>query len=265
MPSGGSGGGGGFGSGGFGTRRDDRDRDREEDDGPSRADTVDDWGASRKFTPSSSSALSTGSGGFEDRPRGFADRDRRRDDEPEGPSRADTDSRWGSSKFVPSTSGGGGGSGGGGFDDRSRGLDRDNWSRRGSEPGSSSPVRTSRPRLNLAPRTKPLPVLEIPPEAKLPEKEPEPVVNAPLPTGPPKPKPNPFGAARPREDVLKEKGRDWIKEDMALDRKKEVIDRCCFLPYTCVIERPRSICHALAVQFIMRDQPVKFLYRNGAP
>ena len=41
--------------------------------GPSRADTTDDWGASRKFAPSS--ARTSGSGGFEERARGgFSDR-----------------------------------------------------------------------------------------------------------------------------------------------------------------------------------------------
>ena len=49
-----------------------------------------------------------------------------------------------------------------------------------------------------------------------PEVEPEP---APLPAGPPKPRSNPFGAARPREEVLKEQGRDWKQEETALERK----------------------------------------------
>ena len=54
----------GFGSGGFGSRREEGDReggDRDEDAGPSRADTADDWGASRQFVPSS--ARSAGSAG----------------------------------------------------------------------------------------------------------------------------------------------------------------------------------------------------------
>jgi hypothetical protein len=67
----------GFGGGGsFRERdgsRDEFKRDRGFDDGPSRADTTDNWGANRQFVPSSSR------GGFEDRPRGgFGDRDRER-------------------------------------------------------------------------------------------------------------------------------------------------------------------------------------------
>lgn len=50
-------------------------------------------------------------------------------------------------------------------------------------------------------------MLEVTSEPKEPEKAPEPEP-APVPAGPPKPRPNPFGAARPREEVLKEKGVD---------------------------------------------------------
>ncbi len=73
--------------------------------------------------------------------------------------------------------------------------------------GADSLAGGSRPRLKLAPRTKPLPVLEVTHEPKEPEKAPEPEPT-PVPSGPPKPRPNPFGAARPREEVLKEKGMD---------------------------------------------------------
>ena len=45
--------------------------------GPSRADTTDNWGTSRKFEPSS--AKTSSSGGFEDKPR-TSFPDRRRDD-----------------------------------------------------------------------------------------------------------------------------------------------------------------------------------------
>jgi len=75
-----------------------------------------------------------------------------------------------------------------------------------------------RPRLKLAPRTKPLPVMETAPEPKVPEKEPEPEP-APLPSGPPKPRANPFGAARPREEVLKEKGVDPVAADKEPERQ----------------------------------------------
>ncbi len=223
VPSSSGGGSGGFGSGGFGSRREDRDEPAGED-GPSRADTTDDWGASRKFTPTSAG----GSGGFEDKSssRGFASSRRGDDDFEGGPSRADTESRWGK-KIAPS-SGVSSGSSGGGYEDRPS-RDRDSeetWgARRGVDAGADAPSAGGRPRLKLAPRTKPLPVLEIPPEAKLPEKkepEPEPL---PVVTGPPKPKANPFGAARPREEVLKEQGRDWKKEEAALGTK-DTNDRC---------------------------------------
>lgn len=63
--------------GGFDRRDRDEDRgfgDREEE-GPSRADAADDWGAKRTFVPSGPSR-----GGFSDRDRGgsFGDRDRDR-------------------------------------------------------------------------------------------------------------------------------------------------------------------------------------------
>lgn len=227
--SGGSGSGsGGFGSGGFGSRRDDRDREEPGvDAGPSRADTVDDWGASRKFTP-------TGSGGFDDKSasRGFGSSRRTADDGDfeGGPSRADTESRWGK-KFVPSSAASSGGSSGGGFEDRVSSRERnggDTWgsSRAADAPDAAAAPAVGRPRLKLAPRTKPLPVLDIPPEAKVPEKkseEPEPLT---VPSGPPKPRANPFGAARPREEVLKEQGRDWKKEEVALESKdKDADDR----------------------------------------
>lgn len=42
------------------------------------------------------------------------------------------------------------------------------------------------------------------------------------PLGPPKPRANPFGAARPREEVLKEQGRDAVREE----QQRRAIDRC---------------------------------------
>lgn len=144
-----------------------------------------------------------------------------------GPSRADTESRWGN-RFVAS-SGGGGGSG---FEDRdrergssfgggsSRGEGGDSWGRRPSEGDlpSAASGGAGRPRLKLAPRTKPLPVLEVAPDPKAPEKAPEPEP-APLPSGPPKPRANPFGAARPREEVLKEKGVGSVTADKEPERQ----------------------------------------------
>ncbi len=235
--SGGSGGGsGGFGSGGFGSRREERGEPGE--DGPSRADTVDDWGASRKFTPTSS-----GSGGFDDKAssRGFGSSRRGDDDFEGGPSRADAESRWGK-KFTPS-SGVSSSGGSGGFEDRpSRDRDGEStWGSRRTSDAPEAPAAGGRPRLNLAPRTKPLPVLEIPPEAKLPEKkEPEPE-ELPVVTGPPKPKPNPFGAARPREEVLKEQGKDWKEEEEKLETKPAT-DRCASCgPPSWQVLHPRSM------------------------
>ena len=68
--------------GGFGDREERRgfgDRDRDDrsqtsDDGPSRADTADDWGAMRKFTPSAGSDRGGGYGDREPRRSGFGDR-----------------------------------------------------------------------------------------------------------------------------------------------------------------------------------------------
>ena len=95
---------GGFG-GGFAGDRDDstrggggfgRDRERDRDDGPSRADSEDKWGASKKFVPTPAND-SSGGGGYDDDRRGgsrLSDRDL--------PSRADEVDNWGSSKkFVP--------------------------------------------------------------------------------------------------------------------------------------------------------------------
>ncbi|KAL6767156.1 hypothetical protein ACKKBG_A38820 [Auxenochlorella protothecoides x Auxenochlorella symbiontica] len=87
----------GFGSGsggGFGDRRDRSPRSERDESGPSRADTVDDWGAARQFVPSSG-------GG---RPgSGSGDRfgERREYEEVRGPSRADTEPRWERSGLAP--------------------------------------------------------------------------------------------------------------------------------------------------------------------
>ncbi len=55
--------------GGFFGRRDGSQDDSDEgmDDGPSRADVADDWGASRKFVPSERTSSFGGGGGFRDR------------------------------------------------------------------------------------------------------------------------------------------------------------------------------------------------------
>jgi hypothetical protein len=105
----------------------------------------------------------------------------------------------------------------------------DKWSHRGPPPGEaagSSADRAGpaeRPKLKLAPRTKPLP------EQQQPQQQANGAAASPKGSdagssgsGPQqqqeKPrKSNPFGAARPREEVLKEKGIDYQKEELKLE------------------------------------------------
>ncbi|KAL6963742.1 hypothetical protein U1Q18_034747 [Sarracenia purpurea var. burkii] len=194
---------------------------------PSRADEVDDWGATKKSV--------TGNG-FERRERG------ERGGFFGSESRADESESWVSNKsFVPSegrrfeglrerrvgfeSSGGAdsdnwvkkkeeegrkiGATGGafdslrekrGGFDSATNGADSDAWGKRREEGGSGG----GRPRLNLQPR-------------KLPVSDGQQNGSA----TPAKPKgSNPFGEARPREEVLKEKGQDWKEIDEKLESVK---------------------------------------------
>lgn len=233
------GGGGGFGggfrdrdSGGFGDRRgggDFGDRPPREERPVSEADTVDDWGANRKFQPSAGEERRGGGGGFGG---GFRDRER-----PAGPprfgddaSRADAAGDWGARRSTPDSDrpapGAGGSRRGYGFSDQpqSQADLEDKWSHRGPPAGAagdSSSAPAERPRLKLAPRTKPLP------------EQPQTQANGAAAVSPrvseagssgsgtqqaPKPaKANPFGAARPREEVLKEKGIDYQKEELKLE------------------------------------------------
>ncbi|XP_019165525.1 PREDICTED: eukaryotic translation initiation factor 4B3-like [Ipomoea nil] len=192
--------------GGFG-------RDSSREFTPSRADETDDWGASKKFTPGN---------GFERRERGerggfFSDSN----------SRADGSDNWAANKsFVPSE---------GrrierrvGFESSGGGADSDNWTKRKedegrkfgafdslrekrmnnvSEPeawGRKRDDSNGRPRLNLQPRTIPIG---------------EGQQNDNGTTGKPKGS-NPFGQARPREEILKEKGQDWKEIDHKLESLK---------------------------------------------
>jgi hypothetical protein len=75
------------------------------------------------------------------------------------------------------------------------------WRRAGPALSPSSPPR-ERPRLNLAPRSAAAPAATTPAGAS---------------------KASVFGAARPREEVLREQGRDAVKEDLALEH--EAVDR----------------------------------------
>ncbi|XP_004292157.1 PREDICTED: DBIRD complex subunit ZNF326 [Fragaria vesca subsp. vesca] len=214
--------------GGFGGEKTDRDA-------PSRADEADDWGVGKK---------SVGNG-FERRERagfGFGSQ-----------SKADESDSWVSNKssFSSLRSGGGGGfererkvgfaSNGGGADSESwgrkreesnggfererkvglefnsngGGADAESWGRRREESNGGTET-TGRPRLNLQPRT--LPVTLPPPVVS---DETSPVAAPVAPEIVPRPRStNPFGAARPREEVLAEKGQDWKKIDEQLESVK---------------------------------------------
>ncbi|KAJ1405338.1 Plant specific eukaryotic initiation factor 4B [Sesbania bispinosa] len=155
-------------------------------DQPSRADEVDNWASVKKSLPSLDSGrqnrFSGGSGG------GFG-----------GASRADGVDNWAvGKKPVPARSSGYRDSGfrDSGFRDsgyRDSGVEPDRWSR-----GPSREM--ERPRLVLDP----------------PRGGDGSVNEAPARTN----RPNPFGAARPREQVLAEKGLDWKKMDSEIEAKK---------------------------------------------
>lgn len=221
--------GGGFGGsrGGFGDRDKDGggfgDRPRREDRSPSAADTTDDWGANRKFVPAASGdsrSFGTGFGRDRDRPRtGFSDSI--------DPPRADTGD-WGARRGPPPAEEPGASSSGRrgyGFSDHpvSPADMQDRWSRRAAAEPSDRPAEQSaseRPRLKLAPRTKPLET-PLPAANGVGPGSPAAAVSSPTGSGeqqaPAKPRSNPFGAAKPREEVLKEKGIDYRKQEMKLD------------------------------------------------
>uniref|UniRef100_A0A5B7AMY1 Eukaryotic translation initiation factor 4B3-like n=2 Tax=Davidia involucrata TaxID=16924 RepID=A0A5B7AMY1_DAVIN len=208
-------------------------RDSNRELAPSRADEIDDWGAAKK---------STFGNGFERRERGerggFFD----------SQSRADESESWVSNKSsIPSEGRRFGSSGGGfdnfrerrgGFESNGSGTDSDNWGKKkeeegrefGATGGAFDSLRerrgglesamngdsdnwgkkieegsaTGRPRLNLQPRT--LPVGNVQQNGS---------------GSPSKPKgSNPFGEARPREEVLKEKGQDCKEIDEKLGSMK---------------------------------------------
>ncbi|KAK7318667.1 hypothetical protein RJT34_03372 [Clitoria ternatea] len=166
-------------------------------------------------------------GGFDDERRGPASRVSEFDQ----PSRADEVDNWASvKKSLPSFDSGRKnryssiGSGGGGFGAASRADGVDNWavgkkpvSTRSSTFGSGfrdsgvEPDRWTRG----APRDAPLDV-ERPRLVLDPPRGEGSVNEAPAKTN----RPNPFGAARPREDVLAEKGLDWKKIDSEIESKK---------------------------------------------
>nr|DAD40329.1 TPA_asm: hypothetical protein HUJ06_014652 [Nelumbo nucifera] len=166
---------------------------------PSRADEIDDWGAAKKSVAAPPP--------FERRERsGFFD----------SQSRADESDSWVTNKTFVLSEGRRVGSGGGFENHRDRrggfemfqkesslgsGADSDSWGKKREEGNGSG-----RPRLVLQPRTLPL--------SNGDQQQPGSVTTT-------KSKGlNPFGEARPREEVLAEKGQDWKKIDEQLESMK---------------------------------------------
>lgn len=241
--------GGGFARDGYSSRfnnRDDSRRERRERDpedsmmGPSRADTAGDWGAERKYVPSEP-RRGMGGGGFEEGgKRDF------------GPSRADTAGDWGATRSTLSSQGhpmeerrsfrepsradvedrwernnndlkptgfddrprrefedrpSRGASGG--FGDSWRGRrapsaggdddDSSTWRRAGVSSEDREEPPAERPKLKLAPRTAPIESV-----AGVASSE----------------KPSVFGTARPREEILREQGRDPVSEELQLEKRR---------------------------------------------
>ena len=274
------------GSGGFGAR--DEGGREPLDEGPSRADEVDDWTKGKKFAPTTGDAA-RGRGGFGEREerRGFGFRDeysgppaeeRRgfgfhdRSVEDLGPSPADEVDNWNKAKKFQPTAPVDAHAG-----RAAHANTQDTWARTAPAPTGE------RPKLQLKPRSKE--TGEVPPTADVPSRnsifgDAKPVVvkyeegepaearsKSPLPReaersqgfasykerhpasrereeahAPPPPsgerrklnlqprsaeakapaaatKSSIFGGARPREETLAEKGRDWRKEDLALEHK----------------------------------------------
>ncbi|KAK2438471.1 eukaryotic translation initiation factor 4B2 [Trifolium repens] len=158
-------------------------------DQPSRADEVDNWASVKKTLPSFDSGRQNryGGGGGGGGGGGFG-----------GESKADGVDNWAvGKKPLPVRSSG--------YGYRDSGTEPDRWSRGSAvEPdrwarGAPRETEQQRPRLVLDPRKSDGSVNEAP------------VVKT--------NKPNPFGAARPREEVLAEKGFDWKKLDSEIEAK----------------------------------------------
>ncbi|CAM6014582.1 unnamed protein product [Sphagnum balticum] len=161
------------------------------------------------------------SGGYDDAPVG-------------GPSRADEVDNWGKGKkFVPTAAPTHRGSR---FEIafKDAGAEADRWARR--EPVREVEPRVSeRPRLKLQPRTVSVDTFSPPPAPLASETNGEKVLHPVLDdtlteeqhqsTQTLKPRPNPFGQARPREEVLAEKGQDWRKIDASLETHRESFRR----------------------------------------
>lgn len=154
-------------------------------DVPSRADEDRDWSMSKKSlapSPADSGPRSRYGGlGADGRADDDGDWSRGKKTLPSGPSR------------YPSL-----GSGGGGFRDSPVSSDSsDRWSRAAPTNGERE-----RPRIVLDP----------------PKRDPSATPAPPAEAG--RSRPSPFGAARPREDVLADKGLDWKKMETEIDQKK---------------------------------------------
>uniref|UniRef100_A0A7N0U508 Uncharacterized protein n=1 Tax=Kalanchoe fedtschenkoi TaxID=63787 RepID=A0A7N0U508_KALFE len=186
--------------------------------GPSRADEIDNWAAGKK------PAVAGGGGGFDRRERtggSFFGSD----------SKADESDSW-VSKKAPSEPPRRFGSGGG-FERERRsyepftanggaGADSDSWGRRREErvvnagENGQAGATGGRPKLNLQPRSLPLERPQSPNVAVVKPQSPD--VQSPVVV---KPRSfNPFGEARPREEVLAEKGQDWKRIDEKLESLK---------------------------------------------
>ncbi|MEW5307692.1 MAG: hypothetical protein WDW36_010070 [Sanguina aurantia] len=228
--------GGGFGGGGGGSSRDFGDRPPRPEGS---SDAVDDWGKERKFE---ASAARPSGGGGSGGGGSFGDRPERRGYEPRPVSKADDQDEWGSSRTFAASAAPAEREQRRGFNfsdnpAAARPADaEDRWARRAAAaaaddsaaaPAPSTSQPADRPRLQLAARTKPI-------ENPLPPLAPSSLsagggsetaaAAAPAPTRPveaPKPRSNPFGAARPREEVLKEKGVDVMAEAAAAEKPRK--------------------------------------------
>ncbi|PAN38707.1 hypothetical protein PAHAL_7G191100 [Panicum hallii] len=165
-------------------------------DMPSRADEADDWGATKKFTPAATDS------GRRDRFGG-----------PSPLGRADDIDDWSRDKKpLPSRypSLGSGGGGGGfrsssgfrdSFRDSSASSDSDRWVRGATLTPHNGEGAGERPRIVLDPPKR------------------DPAATSTPPAEVARDRPSPFGAARPREDVLTEKGVDWRKFESGIEQK----------------------------------------------
>lgn len=169
-------------------------------DQPSRADEVDNWASVKKTLPSFDSGRQSRYGGGGGGGGGFG-----------GDSKADEVDNWavGKKPFPARSSG-----------YRDSGMEPDRWSR-GPPRDSMEPDRWSRgaPRDTVEPdrwsRGAP-PGTERPKLVLNPPRGDVSVNEAPAKSN----RPSPFGAARPREDVLAEMGKDWKQLDSEIEAKK---------------------------------------------